>query len=1179
MSDKAAGPPVPDAAHGPGAEGLLARVAALEAKRAILAETLAGTTEHYRSTFEGCPIPMTLTRVSDRAVTDVNRAFLEILGFRRDQVVGRTTQESGFWADPAERARFFEDLRGGGRVENREVELLDGAGRRRRHLVSARVARIGGEEHVVTWGIDITERIRLEADLRASRESLTQLLHSSPVGISISLVRTGLIVDMNEEFLRILGFAREEAVGRTSTEIGLWVHEGQRDGIVAEFIARGRVSPRPVTMRRRDGTLVTVLFSASPLAMGEEPHTVAWVMDITARLAAEEALRASEERWRTLGENAPVAILTVDRDGTILTFNHSLVGRATQEVVGRSIHDFPLGEGERERSVALLERVFRDGETVSFEIDAPSPGGRRIRMQNTLAPLRGGGEVVGAIGVGVDVTARHEALEALRASEGRWRTLAASAPVVLMTLDGAGDVLTVNRTVTGRDLAEYVGRKAFHFLHPDHRARGQALVESVIATGQAGTGEFPIVTREGAPFWFQVSVAPLPPGPGPERAILVATDIDARRKAEEALRQSEERWRSLVENAPAVITILEGDGTVHSVNQTITGRTRGEVVGGNAFPLLPAESREKAREQLAGVISSGRPLTFRLPVHGAAGELRWFEHRLAPLGDGSPPARAICVSTDITPQVQAEASLRESEERFRDIVSSLGDWVWESDDQGRLTYCSPQVEQILGYTPEEMRGKTPLETCVPEERERQGHGLAKLMRSPRPIRGLEVWHLRKDGRRVCLAVNGFPVSGPGGALRGFRGVIQDVTDRRREEEERVRMLDEVHQARRVESLGVLAGGIAHDFNNLLAAVLGNADLALAELAEGARARPLVEQIHKAAVHAAELTRQMLTYAGRGTVAIERVDVSETVRDMSQLLGASIPKKVDLSFELADGLPAVEADPAQLRQIVMNLVVNGAEAAGDAAGRVMVRTGPGGDAAAADADLVLGGLERGRQGVLLEVADTGCGMDPDTLRRAFDPFFSTKFTGRGLGLAAVRGIVLRHKGALAVRSRPGGGSRFRVLFPEAGPAPAAAPAPAPGARSGAADPPAAWRGSGAVLVVDDEEQVRTMAARMLAALGFTALAAAGGREAAELVAAGGAEIRAVLLDLTMPEMDGRETLARLRALRGDLPVILCSGYDLLEHTERYADLALSGFLQKPYRVAELASALRTALGEG
>jgi len=322
---------------------------------------------------------------------------------------------------------------------------------------------------------------------------------------------------------------------------------------------------------------------------------------------------------------------------------------------------------------------------------------------------------------------------------------------------------------------------------------------------------------------------------------------------------------------------------------------------------------------------------------------------------------------------------------------------------------------------------------------------------------------------------------------------------------------------------------------------------------------------------------MLVFAGRGELTTVPVDLSVTVREMVQLLAASLSKKAELRLELAESLPSIEADPAQLRQIVMNFILNASDAIGEHPGTITVRTGRDGHDLRFTPDFSVGTLPPGGDTVFLEVADSGCGIDAATLPRIFDPFFTTKFTGRGLGLAAAQGIILRHNAALQVRSRPGAGSVFRVVFPAsagaAAPgvqAPAAAPAPLPRA----AERP--WWGSGIVLLVDDESPVRTMTTRMLAALGFDVLTAADGAEAVALFAARSGEIRAVLLDLAMPRMDGNEAFLALRRLRADVPVILCSGYDVKESAEQFSDLAFSGFLQKPYRLEELKSALKKVL---
>jgi nitrogen-specific signal transduction histidine kinase len=380
--------------------------------------------------------------------------------------------------------------------------------------------------------------------------------------------------------------------------------------------------------------------------------------------------------------------------------------------------------------------------------------------------------------------------------------------------------------------------------------------------------------------------------------------------------------------------------------------------------------------------------------------------------------------------------------------------------------------------------------------------------------------------------------------------------------------EQLWRAQRLESLGILAGGIAHDFNNILAGIAGYAALVKAKLLPSDPIRNDMDVILKAVQRAADLTRQLLACAGKGKFVVEPVNLSRIVEDTRQILEASVSRKTLLKFNLHGDLPWIQADPSQIHQVVLNLVINASEAVGENGGLIVVSTDAVTRNEAGGASL-FGDTDPG-QGlyVCLEVTDTGCGMDKETIGKIFDPFFTTKFAGRGLGLAAVHGIVRSHRGAIRVSSTPGAGTTFRVLFPAGGPA-------ADVADAGSAAP--AWHGGGLVLVVDDDEVVRTMAQRMVEQLGFSALAAGDGEEAVRLYRERAEEIACVLLDLTMPKMNGEETFRELRKVRPEVRVVLSSGYSEENATERFAGLGLAGFLQKPYQLETMTAVLRRAIG--
>jgi signal transduction histidine kinase/CheY-like chemotaxis protein len=402
------------------------------------------------------------------------------------------------------------------------------------------------------------------------------------------------------------------------------------------------------------------------------------------------------------------------------------------------------------------------------------------------------------------------------------------------------------------------------------------------------------------------------------------------------------------------------------------------------------------------------------------------------------------------------------------------------------------------------------------------------------------------------------------------GGQREITERKIAEAERVAMERKLLETQKLESLGVLAGGIAHDFNNLLTGIVGNAGLVRLELPPDTPPAAHIRQIESAALRAAELCQQLLAYAGKGRFLVESLDLNELIEGTLSLLRLSVGKQAHLQLELGRALPAVMADATQIRQIVMNLVINAADAIGAQPGVITLHTGcryvRATEFAAWAADP---GLPEGEY-AFLEIGDTGCGMPPETLRRIFEPFFTTKFAGRGLGLAAVLGIVRGHRGALQVTSELGRGSVFTLFLP-------AGSAQLP-VESGAPPAAAAWQHSGTVLVVDDEECVRTVTEYVLATFGFDTVPAADGEAALAAFAAKPDRFVFVLLDLILPGISGRKVLDRLREIRPDVPVLLVSGYSENDSASPFAADGVTAFLQKPYTRETLERKLRALLGD-
>jgi signal transduction histidine kinase/ActR/RegA family two-component response regulator len=438
-------------------------------------------------------------------------------------------------------------------------------------------------------------------------------------------------------------------------------------------------------------------------------------------------------------------------------------------------------------------------------------------------------------------------------------------------------------------------------------------------------------------------------------------------------------------------------------------------------------------------------------------------------------------------------------------------------------------------------------------------------------RDLELVLRRRDGSERRILVNASPIRDRNGAITAGIIVFPDISDRVQAEQERLELQSKIQHTQKLESLGVLAGGIAHDFNNLLMAILGNVNMALQEIDNFSPLGEYLEDIEMASHRAADLCRQMLAYSGQGQFVITKINLTALVREMVHILEVSVSKRALLQYDFAENLPPVCADATQMRQIIMNLIVNASEALGDQNGIIRIST----DVMHCDATYLSQSrieedLPEGRY-VYLEVTDNGCGMDEKVQSRIFEPFFTTKFTGRGLGMAAVLGIVRGHQGALRINSQPGQGSTFRVLFPAVeGPADFEHP------KSRHQTAPRKWNGSGTILVVDDELTVRNTTRKMLERAGFQVLQAANGLEALDLYRQHSEKIRCVVLDLTMPELGGHETFLEMRKISPNAQILLSSGYNEQNVTENFLGQGLAGFIQKPYTAEILLDKLREIL---
>jgi PAS domain S-box-containing protein len=686
-----------------------------------------------------------------------------------------------------------------------------------------------------------------------------------------------------------------------------------------------------------------------------------------------------------------------------------------------------------------------------------------------------------------------------------------------------------------------------------------------------------------------------------------------RRQVEQALGESEERFRALTDNAFDLVAEMDPEGRFTYANpryEEWLGRPGATLIGTPGVDLVHPEDRERTLAWFRAEKMPAGETLLTIRARHRDGAWRWVETSKGIYRAGG-AVRVVVNSRDVSRRMElgetlrrtheelevrvkertaelneavgeleeevaerhrVENELRLSEERWRNLSELSSDMSYaiavEPDGSLRLEWITQAVSRITGYSVDEIiqRGWTSL--FHPEDADSMAPHVARAIEGE--TREVEGRIIARDGGIRWLRVHITGARSPVDGKLRVLGAIRDITEERRAEEEQRHLEAKLREAQKLESLGILAGGIAHDFNNLLAVILGNETLATSEAQAGSRLAKQLDRIRSAAKHAEALTHQMLTYSGRASVSLKPLDLSELVEQMRDLLEASTSENCRLEISVEPDGRTVEGDPTQLRQVIMNLVTNASESLQDRSGNVAVRTGVF-RADAAYLARAFGGAELAEgEYVYLEVSDTGEGMEEEISERIFEPYFSTKFAGRGLGLASVLGIVRGHRGAIRLVTAPSRGTSFRVLLPPA--TRTAIPAPS---QSRPRSAPAA---GGTILVVDDEEWILELTREFLERREFEVVTADGGREALEILRGDpGKTIDAVVLDLIMPGLDGQQTFREIRALHPGLPVIVVSGFSEEATADRFPPDQIAAFVHKPYEPEDLVDAIRTSLG--
>ena len=1095
--------------------------------------------------------------LSSGAFFFTNEALSRALGYGRDELMGMGVPDIDPHV-PIERwPEYWDEVRRVG-VLTLETTHLRKDGSRLPVEVSTRILQLDGQERMFAYVRDLT--------IRKAEEDRLHTVVSNSQAVIYQLDAEGRFTLSEGRGLEGLGLRPGQVVGDSALEMyagNAQISDQLRRALGGETI-RAITAIGDMTF---DHQLTPVIDGK-----GCVTSVIGIATDVTARMQAEEALRDSEARFRAVFEYEPECVKLVAEDGTLLDMNPA--GLAMIEVedrsqaVGRNVLKLIAPEWQ-DTFRRILEKVFQ-GETVQGEFEIIGVKGTRLHMETHAVPLRRPDfQVASMLAITRDVTARKRAEDELRTSEARYRALYEKTPVMLHSVDREGRLISVsdmwlNRMGYLRD--EVLGRRTIEFMTAQSaKYAAETVFPAFFRDGACTNVPYQFVTKHREIIEILLSATSEKDATGMViHSLAVLVDVTEQKRAMVALRRSEAKFGVLFEAMTEGVALHEMvrdsngrpvDYRILAINpayETHLGISASRAKGTLASELYGL-GRPPYLDTFAEVARTGRSATFEtfFPL---------LEKHLRISAVALDPDHFAVIFEDVTEQIRAIESLRQSEASYRGLFDGVHEAIYIQDKEGRFVDVNRGALEMYGYRREDFIGRTPEFLSAPGMNDLA----AILSRVQQAFAGeaqqFEFWGRRQNGEVFPKEVRVYP-----GTYFGQNVVVAhsiDISERRRSEEA-------LRQAQKLESLGVLAGGIAHDFNNLLTAIMGNLNLAQMNLPEAAPVQPYLDAVERTVLKASDLTKQMLAYSGKGRFVVKAQDLNVIVKEMLHLLQVSISKKADLRIELQEGLPAILAEAAQVQQVVMNLVTNASDSLGARQGVIRVATTlerlepaiiqrqfP-------NQELVPG------EYVVLEVADTGCGIPEDVLGRIFDPFFTTKTSGRGLGLSALLGILRGHRAGIRIRSEPGKGSTFAVFFPASAESAAPVHSSGPGQHGSL---------SGTVLLVDDEEMILDSTGRALESMGFRVVTARDGVQGMERFLELGPELSLVLMDLSMPRMDGATAFLAMHKARPEVPVLLSSGYDPQEPGEDLLGKGLAGFIQKPYRVKDLGVAIVAAMAK-